>query len=263
MCLIAFAWRARSRWPLVLIANRDEFHARPATAAEAQADAPQVHGGRDLEKQGSWLQLSTQRRLAAVTNVRAGPLPPAAPRSRGQLVTEFVRSRQPAGEWLQQLAPHAAQYGGFNLLLWDGTSLMLAGNQAGAAPRYIEPGVHGISNGPFDAPWPKVRRARAALSHWIADDPPQGEPDLQRLFDVLADEHVAPDEQLPDTGVGLALERALSPVFLRGERYGTRASSIVLVGREVAWFAERRFGPMGAVSGMQVQRLTLEPAPPQ
>jgi len=261
MCLIAFAWQVRSRWSLVLIANRDEFHARGATAAEAQPDAPQVYGGRDLEKQGSWLQLSLRRRLAAVTNVRSGIAPPVAPRSRGQLVAEFVRSHAPAGDWLRQLEPHAAQYGGFNLLLWDGVSLVLAGNQAGVAPRYVEPGIHGLSNGPFDAPWPKVRRARAALARWVAQDPPQGEPDLQSLFEALADEQVAPDEQLPDTGVGLELERALSPVFLRGERYGTRASSIVLVGNDVAWFAERRFGPMGASLGTHVQRLALSPAP--
>lgn len=259
MCLIAFAWRPRSRWSLVLIANRDEFHARAATAAEAQPDAPQVYGGRDLEQQGSWLQLSLQRRLAAVTNVRAGLAPPPAARSRGQLVSEFVRSRQPSGEWLRQIEPQAAQFGGFNLLLWDGDSLVLAGNRSGYSERYIEPGVHGLSNGPFDAPWPKVRRARAALARWLAQDPPHGEPDLQSLFEALADEQVAPDEQLPDTGVGLELERTLSPVFLRGERYGTRASSIVLVGSDLAWFAERRFGPMGRLLGTHVQRLALAP----
>lgn len=263
MCLIAFAWQLRSRWSLVLIANRDEFHARAATAAETQSDSAQVYGGRDLEKQGSWLQMSLLRRLAAVTNVRAGLAPPVAPRSRGHLVAEFVRSRETGGEWLRQIEPHAAQFGGFNLLLWDGSSLLLAGNQPGYGHRYIEPGVHGVSNGPFDAPWPKVRRARAALARWIANDPTRGEPDLQSLFDALADEHVAPDEQLPDTGVGLELERALSPVFLRGERYGTRASTVVLVGNDVAWFAERRFGPMGAALGTHVQRLSLNPAPPR
>jgi uncharacterized protein with NRDE domain len=259
MCLIAFAWQVRSRWSLVAIANRDEFHARAATAAEAQPDAPEVYGGRDLQQGGSWLQLSTRRRLAAVTNLRAGAAPPSAPRSRGQLVAGFVRGTQEAGAYLEALEPAAAQFGAFNLLLWDGAQLALAGNRPHFQRQWVAPGVHALSNGPFDAPWPKVRRARAALAGWLADDPARGEPDFLSLFEALADEHIAPDEQLPDTGIGLALERALSPPFVRGERYGTRSSSVVLVGPDVAWFAERRYGPMGASLGSHVQRLALAP----
>jgi uncharacterized protein with NRDE domain len=257
MCLIAFAWQARSRWPLVLVANRDEFHARAATPAEYQRDAPDVYGGRDLERQGGWLQLARTRRLAAVTNVREGAAPPPAARSRGALVAEFVRHDSRAADTLARLAPRAAEYGGFHLLLWDGRELLLGSNRPQFEQRRIEPGVHGVSNGPFDAPWPKVRRARAALARWLEADPTSGEPDLAPLFAALADEQVAPDEQLPDTGVGLALERALSPSFVRGERYGTRCSSVVLVGHDVAVFAERRFGPGGAVLGTQVERMAL------
>lgn len=257
MCLIAFAWQVRSRWSLVLAANRDEFHARAATGAEWQPDAPQVYGGRDLEKQGSWLQLSRRRRLAAVTNVRLGPAPPRAPRSRGQLVAGFVRDHAPMAKWLEPVSSEASQFGAFNLLLWDGRELALAGNTPDFSCWRVEPGIHGLSNGPFDAPWPKVRRARAALARWVAEDPAQGEPDFASLFATLADEQVPPDEQLPDTGVGLALERTLAPPFIRGERYGTRSSSVVLVGHDVAWFVERRFGPMGATLGTHVERIPL------
>ena len=258
MCLIAFAWQVHPRYPLALIANRDEFHARAATAAERQPDASQVYGGRDLEKQGGWLQVSTRRRLAAVTNVRVGLALDPATRSRGALVAGFTRATQRARDWLDTLQPQAAEFGRFNLLVWDGSELALAGNHPGFAWHRIAPGLHGLSNGPFDAPWPKVRRAQAALTHWVEHDQARTEPDLAPLFAALADERLAPDEQLPDTGVGLTLERSLSPPFIRGERYGTRSSSIVLIGREHVLFAERRFGPNAVPLGESVERLALE-----
>lgn len=253
MCLIAFAIHAHPRWPLVLIGNRDEFHARAATPAEFQPDAAQVYGGRDLEKQGSWLQLSQRSRLAAVTNVRAGFPADAAPLSRGALVAGFARSAQAAPDWLAELEPDAARYGRFNLLLWDGAQAWIAGNHPHFAQQRVDPGVHALSNGPFDAEWPKTRRARYALSSWLADVD-TSQPDLAPLFEALRDERLAPDEQLPDTGVGLALERMLSPPFIRADRYGTRCSSVVLVGNETIRFAERRFGPNGLVLGESDER---------
>lgn len=239
MCLIAFALAHHPRWPLVLIGNRDEFHARTAAAAEFQADAPHVYGGRDLEKLGSWLQVSERGRLAAVTNRRAGPPGASSPRSRGQLVSDFVRADEAAAAWLDALRPHAGDYGRFNLLLWDGVAAWLASNWPGYARQPVEAGVHGLSNGAFDADWPKVRRARAALAQWCERE----ESSLEPLFDLLADTREAEDDHLPDTGVGLALERRLSPPFIRGEHYGTRCSSVVLVGRDQVRFVERRFGP--------------------
>lgn len=257
MCLIAVAWRAHPRWPFALIANRDEYHARPATAADVQADAPEVYGGRDLEKRGSWLQFSARRRLAAVTNVRVGPAADPAPRSRGQLVTGFVRDPRDAGAYAAALTGSAMQYGRFNLLLWDGQRLVLAGNHPHYMHRPLPIGVHGLSNGALEPAWPKARRARAALDGWLQGEGAALDPELSPLFEALADERPAPDAQLPDTGVGLELERRLSPPFIRGEHYGTRCSSIVLVGGEHALFAERRYGPNGATLGERVQRIAL------
>jgi uncharacterized protein with NRDE domain len=257
MCLIAFAWQSHPRWKLVLVGNRDEFHARAATAAEFQPDAPHVYGGRDLEKQGGWLQVSRRGRLATVTNVRAGRPDGVAPRSRGALVAGFVRAAQDNATWLDALAPAAAEHGRFNLLLWDGQGLMLAGNHPAFQRQHVAAGVHGLSNGPFDAPWPKVRRARAALQAWISAAPSAGEPELAPLFEALADERIAPDEQLPDTGVGLALERVLSAPFIRGPHYGTRCSNVVLVDAREVLFVERRFGPDGVALGETRERIAL------
>ena len=259
MCLIAYAWQAHPRWPLVLIGNRDEFHARPASAADFQPDAPQVYGGRDLEKQGGWLQLSARGRLAAVTNVRDGTAPESSKRSRGALVAEFVRDARPVDDWLANLLPDALNYGRFNLLLWDRTSLRLAGNHPTTRMLLVEPGVHGLSNGGFDAPWPKVLRAQRALGEWLDRIGDDSEPEVETLLAALATEQVAPDVDLPDTGVGLELERLLSSPFIRGARYGTRCSSVVLVGHDDALFVERRYDPDGVFAGESRQRLTLAP----
>lgn len=262
MCLIAFAWRSHRRCPLVLIANRDEFHARPAAAADLDPGAAGIYGGRDLVEGGGWLQVSTRRRLAAVTNVRAGPNPAKMPRSRGWLVRDFVRGDSGADEFATGLAQTAGEHGNFNLLLWDGAALAFASNHPGPAHRMISPGLHAMSNGAFDAPWPKSGHAMRALESWIASAPgdAQGiEPAaLTPLFNALSDTTVAPDALLPDTGVGLALERALSPPFVSGDSYGTRCSSVVLIGTDHCVFAERRFGPNTAPAGDSFVILPLE-----
>lgn len=261
MCLIAIAWRVHPRFPLALIANRDEFHARPTAPAGFDPDAPDVYGGRDLLQGGSWLQASTRGRLAAVTNVRAGLANEAAPRSRGMLVRDFVRGDGTAEASLQALAPIAAEFGRFNLLAWDGQALAFASNHPGFVARLVEPGLHAMSNGAFDAPWPKSTHATRALSAWLAsgaaDTGTPGMPALAPLLDALADATVAPDDALPDTGVGLELERTLSPPFVRGERYGTRCSSVVLAGRDGIVFAERRYGPGAGLLGDGLATLPL------
>src|SRR5690606_21975685 len=119
--------------------------------------------------------------------------------------------------------------------------------------RRAEPGVHGLSNGDFDAPWPKVLRAREALRHWLARA--GAAPDPEPLFEALADERIAPDAELPDTGVAPGPERVLSAAFIRGPHYGTRCSSVVLVAADGARFIERRFGPGGVALGERVQDL--------
>jgi uncharacterized protein with NRDE domain len=253
MCLIAAAWQSHPRFALALIANRDEFHARPTAAVAFAPDDPAVFGGRDLVQGGSWLQVHASGRLAAVTNVRVGPIPDAAPRSRGSLVHGLVRD--PATAWLA-LPMQADQYGRFNVLAWDGATLAFASNHPQWHRREVLPGMHGVSNGDLDTPWPKVRRAQAALAAWL--DSPQAaadEPEVEALFAALANPQRAPDAELPDTGVGLALEQRLSSTFIVGAEYGTRCSTVVLVDRFGILFHERRFGPDGVYAGQTRRRL--------
>ena len=261
MCLIAVAWRSHPRYPLALIANRDELHARPAAAADFDPDAPGIYGGRDLVEGGSWLQVSTRRQLAAVTNVRTGLQPEKKPRSRGWLVRDFVRGKNRAIEFAAELGQAAGEYGPFNLLLWDGTDLAFASNRPRAAHQVVSPGLHAMSNGAFDAPWPKSGHATRALAAWLAGASTAAVPDraaLSPLFDALADTTVAPDSLLPDTGVGVELERSLSPPFVSGERYGTRCSSVVMAADDHVVFAERRFGPNASPNGESFVVLPLD-----
>lgn len=246
MCLIALSWLAHPRQRLVLAANRDEFHARPALPARAHADAPGVFGGRDVEKGGSWLLASASGRFAAVTNVRDGRSPESATRSRGELVDAWVK-RQDIGldGFLETLARDADQYGRYNLLLGESGRLVYAGNHPRFRAHDIEPGLHMLSNGELDAPWPKALRLRAALAGSLD----QARVDPESLFEALRDTRQAPDADLPDTGVGLELERLLSAPFILGERYGTRASTVLLVGEDGIELHERSHAPMGEPLG--------------
>lgn len=255
MCLIAIAYRAHPQYELLLAANRDEFHRRPTAAAAPWQDAPEVVGGRDLVGGGAWLALSARRRLAAVTNVRRMEAPdPSAP-SRGHLVADFVRGDTTAEASAEQLMQQAGRYAGFNLLLWDGETLVYLSNRPAPTWQRLTPGVHAVSNAQLDTPWPKLRRLRAALSDTFhLESTPE-----RLLFSSLADEQMPADAELPDTGVGLEIERRLAPPFIRGADYGTRASSLLWVpadGRDMT-FIERRFGPSGVAAGES--RLLLAP----
>lgn len=255
MCLIALAWRMHPRYRLILAANRDEFHARPTLPLAEWEDAPQIVGGRDALHGGSWLALRG-RRLAAVTNVRRPPQQEG--RSRGELVADFVRGDADAAAAMRALADEAAQYRPFNLLVHDGDSLAFASNRSDTASagtaswpafatRTLDPGIHGVSNGPLDAPWPKTTMLMAKLGEWIAasaaDLSADNAPDLEPIFAALADTTLAADDRLPDTGIGLERERFLSPAFIAHPTYGTRASTVVLIAEDRVDIIERQFGP--------------------
>ena len=250
MCLIALAWCVHPRYRLVLAANRDEFHDRPTLPLASWEDAPEVVGGRDRQHGGSWLALRGPR-LAAVTNVRQPGGGDGL--SRGGLVADFVRSGVDSLGALAPLADTADAYRPFNLLVHDGDTLAYATNRPRFAMRALTPGVHGVSNGALDASWPKTEALMARLQDWL--DSPAAHPregataDLAPLFEGLADARIAEDARLPDTGVGLEKERFLSSAFIGGVRYGTRASTVVLIGDDGVKIVERRFGPAGAFEG--------------
>jgi uncharacterized protein with NRDE domain len=252
MCLIGIAFRDGPAPQLVLAANRDEFHERPSAPAGPWADAPDVFGGRDLKSGGSWLAVSARGRLAAVTNVRRMVPPnPNAP-TRGALVADFVRGHASAADFARSLQPVAEQHAGFNLLVFDGKELLYVDNHPSFEVAPVAPGVHVVSNDQLDTPWPKSRRLQAVLERTTRRDP---------LFEALADRRPAPDPELPDTGVGLELERMLSPPFIVSAGYGTRCSTFVRMALGAIEFEERRYDAYGHEIGVTRERLAITGGP--
>jgi uncharacterized protein with NRDE domain len=223
MCLIVVGWRVHADYPLVVAANRDEFHARPSATAGFWPAEPEILGGRDLEAGGTWLGATRGGRFAAVTNVRE-PGRPAGRRSRGALTADFLRSAASPADYAANLA--LDDYAGFNLLLADNDSLLYLSNRD-AGPRLLAPGIYGVSNHRLDTPWPKLLKARQRFAAAIATLP-----DPDACFSLLADRAVEPDHRLPDTGVPLPWERLLSAVFVQSADYGTRASTVLLRGKD-------------------------------
>jgi len=255
MCLILLAWRAHPEYPLAFAANRDEAYERPSAPADFWRDDPRIFGGRDLEKGGSWLGLALSGRIAAVTNFRDGVPKKTAPRSRGELVARFLRGTEEPGAYLKDVTAAARDYGSFSLIVGDLERLLFCSNRDHGIEE-ITPGVHGLSNHLLDTPWPKVKHGRERVAALLKG----GETELTRgLFDNLVDRTIAPDSELPDTGVGLRRERELSPSFVAGERYGTRASTVLLINRQrEVVFIERAFGARGVPLGNTERRFALD-----
>ncbi len=238
MCTLLLAWQVDPARPLIVAANRDEFRARPTEAARFWPEAPQLLAGRDLQAGGTWLGVTREGRFAALTNVREPGVraAPGAP-SRGRLVVDFLRGTLAPVDYLAGLEVDA--YAGFNLVVGDVDSLWYLSNRSGE-PRAVPPGVHGVSNAGLDTPWPKVQRGRARLGELVAT----GSATPEQLLALLADETVAGDAELPDTGVGLVMERMLAPLFIAGPMYGTCSATVVVFhadGRVV--FVERTLDP--------------------
>ncbi|WP_061240142.1 NRDE family protein [Ectopseudomonas composti] len=241
MCLIVFAWQPEQATVLRLAANRDEFYARPSAALGQWPDAPDVFAGRDLQAGGTWLGVTGQGRFAALTNIR-DPRQKAAPRSRGALTADYLLGQESPAAYLDRVMRDAAEHAGFNLLVGDRQQLWHFNSQEGR-PRQLESGVYGMSNANLDTPWPKLLRAREALSDRLDGKD-------EELLALLSDHSQPADHLLPDTGVGLATERLLSSVFIASEAYGTRASTVLNLGRDGGWsITERSFGPQGASLG--------------
>ena len=241
MCLILFAHDAHPRYRLVVAANRDEFHARPTAPAARWKDAPWILAGRDLQSGGTWIGVTRAGRWAAVTNYREPRKQrPDAP-SRGELVSDFLRGEDSPARYAERVSTHAAAYNGFNLLVGAPGSLFWLSNRAPAGtPRPLTPGIYGLSNHLLDTPWPKVQRGKRALEGLLAGPELGPEP----LLEILLDQTFAADHELPETGVGPALERVLSTIFIASPEYGTRSSTALLVDREGrVLFVERSYRP--------------------
>lgn len=255
MCLILLGFRTHRRFPLVVAANRDEHYGRPAAAAGFWDDHPDVYAGRDLEKGGTWMGIATSGRFAAITNFRRGPPGPAAPRSRGELVSGFLTGEDSAADFLATAARSADDYNPFSMIAGDIRGLHFYSN-CGNGIQAVMPGVHGLSNHLLDTPWPKVVSGSAVMAATRGFEDPDAISNT--LFSMLLDRGGFQDAALPDTGISRQRERELSPPFISGGSYGTRTSTVLLVHESGEVFVhEKRFGAHGAALGEDARAFRL------
>lgn len=272
MCLVAIAWQAHPRYPLILAGNRDEYHARPAAAADWWPDAPAVFGGRDLKAGGSWLGINRNGRLAVVTNNPLRPSSADRPLSRGALVRDWLTGSVTSTRYLDDLATREAHYGGFSLLVGNvRTGLEGFITPAGAwGSRWTVPtGISVLSNSSREAPWPKVTWLERQLSACLAN--PERRAGATTSAGVLPGSIADPlvDELMALLGRRMPVATADDDSLLAGVRvrpfvsgleYGTRASTVILADPYGGWsFCEQRYGPGGVPVGNPV---TARHSPP-
>jgi uncharacterized protein with NRDE domain len=243
MCLVVVAYQAHPEYPLVVAANRDEFHDRPTAPAGWWDDAPDVLAGRDLRSGGTWMGITRGARFAAITNHRDFRVPSGGSLSRGALVADFLVGDESTEAYLSRIAPAADVFDGFHLLVGAPGELWYFSNRSGRPPRALAPGLYGLSNAVLDTPWRKVLRGKQALAEELAAGPRP-----EALLEHLADRTLAAEHDLPDTGAGQEMERVLSAIHIEAGGYGTVSSSALLVAHtgEIR-FVERSAAPAPTV----------------
>jgi uncharacterized protein with NRDE domain len=266
MCVAAFAIGISERWPLVLASNRDEFHARPtAPLARWRSDAGlEIISGRDMRDGGTWLGF-TGTRVALLTNVRDGAAQRGA-RSRGELAVQWLDTQKDATSFYASLS--LGDYGGFNLVLgdWGAGTWHYFGNREGGALRALGKGFYGLSNAALNTPWPKTTYVKNLLEKVLAGAD-AAEPGWETsLLEGLSHSQHAPDAALPQTGVPLEWERALSSVFvlMPDAGYGTRCSTVAVVQAEAAGTrlsVTERTHPHALTAGPQTRQESVPLAP--
>ncbi len=224
--MIVFAYKAHPGYQLVLAANRDEDYDRPTEPAHFWKDHPQMLAGKDIRWGGTWLGITRHGKMAAVTNFRDMSSHLEHGLSRGLMLCDYLQGTRKPEAFLKKLEGVKAPYNSYNLLLGDLQNLRYSSNH-GPDPEQISSGIYGLSNHLLDTPWPKLVRCKSLFSEILAREK---EPSADSLLEMLADRKTAPDDQLPDTGIGLEWERLLSSIFIAGESYGTRSSTVLLIG---------------------------------
>ncbi len=236
MCLILFSYKTHPNYKLVVGANRDEFYERPTAAANFWDDLPDILGGRDLTACGTWMAVNKSGKVSMLTNYRdLSSLKDNAP-SRGNLVADFLKTEITAKGYLEKVQLSGQAYNGFNLVLGDIDDLWYYSNHEDKIYQ-LGSGVYGLSNALLNTSWPKVEKGKSKLE--LVLDKEVIDPEY--IMDILYDD-VKSEAGLPDTGVGEEMEKMLSPMFIKSEKYGSRCSTVILVDKDNKMtFTERVF----------------------
>lgn len=237
MCLIVFSLQNHPQYAIILAGNRDEFYQRPTKPAHVWTTNPEMIAGKDLKAGGTWLGVSVKGELGAITNHRDIHHPKEGFKSRGVIIPDFLTFNGPLKERISRIRNEAEDYSGYNLVVGTSEQLYYISNINGAGQR-IQPGLHGISNAFLDTPWPKVELAKKEFSKAIQTE----EIDKEEIFELLNRSEPFPEEQLPDTGLSPEMEKAVSPVFIKTETYGTRSSTLLMIDKNgYVTFTERNY----------------------
>ena len=243
MCLIAFAYNMHPEYKLVLMANRDEFYKRPTRAAQFwnNEHKPDLLAGKDLEGGGTWMGVTKTGKWAALTNYRDPNWTRDNPPTRGNIALNYLTDSYSPEQYLNELQKTALQYEGFNVLVGDKENLFHYSNANDKITK-LEPGIHGVSNAVLNTSWPKLKFAKDELSNAVNRD----NLNKELLFKVLKNDQQAAEKAIPNTGIPHELEKAISPVFIQTENYGTRCSTLIFINRNGSVsFTERRFSEKG------------------
>ncbi len=246
MCLLVFAHQVSAQYPLLVAANRDEFHARPTAASGFWDEHPDLLAGKDLEQGGTWMGVTRSGRFAAITNYRDPARTARAPRSRGEIPLHFLTGTQAPPAYLRQLAGRAQAYAGFNVLVGDADSLWYFTNSDTLEPQCLAPGIYGLSNARLDTPWPKVTLGKARLQALLDD----GDVSHDALAAVVNSQQRASQRELAELGHNASMESILSAQFIVTDSYGTRSSTTLKVDAQgdIDW-REQSYDPRGSLQG--------------
>src|SRR6056297_830636 len=256
MCLIVFAFNHHPKFPVIFAANRDEFYAREAQKAHFWDTKPAVLAGKDLRAGGTWLGVSEKGDFGAITNFRDLDNPREGDRSRGEIIPEFLTRENSPQQKLRQLIQESQHYAGFNLLAGNSERLYYLSNVSGDM-QTVAPGIHGISNAYLDTPWPKVEVAKSECKQAIK--PTRIDRDM--IFRFLKNSDTYPEESLPSTGLSPEMEKAISPIFIETEGYGTRCSTLLTIDRPGnVHFTEKTY-PVDGDSSEEVKEFSFKTSP--
>ncbi|MBS3680647.1 NRDE family protein [Ornithinibacillus massiliensis] len=250
MCLILFQLHEHPTYKLVLAANRDESYERPTLPAHYWEDQPNVLAGRDLVQMGTWLGISRNGRIAALTNYRDPAHMNPGKTSRGHIVSNYLTGDESSHDYVNKLRHKKDDFVGFNVLVGDGDHLAYYNNIEDQITS-LSPGVHGLSNHFLNTPWPKVENGKKRLHHYLKQTEVVQTNDL---FQILANAEEAEESMLPNTGIGLELEKKLSPMFINIPGYGTRCSTVLTIDYDNrVSFSERTFQAGEFIDEVHVQ----------
>ena len=254
MCLLILAHQISSDYPLLVAANRDEFHARPTAASHFWPEYPELLAGQDLLQGGTWMGMTRSGRFAAVTNYRDPSHIPEAPRSRGELSLQYLTGSQTPEDFLGGITAQAQNYAGFNLLVGDRNSLWHYTNSDTKGAQNLPPGVYGLSNATLDTPWPKVILGKAKLLALLEAGPMSH----HALADVVSSQRLADQNSLIAQGLDSTMESTLSPQFIVTDTYGTRSSTTLWFdAQDQASWLELSFNAQGVLGEVQHKEMRL------